>query len=716
MRNQTWNMPSAFIGHLGLVMAKNPANAKFFWNVFKDNFTQGLHSAQSALTTGDISTDDGKKRGFFEDAIRNSNNKVVKNFFRHYAIPGKLLKAGDVIISVPLEQVKKAEQLFNMIKKESNGELTNKQIREGVNDILAHTEERFVESSEKAFKEVGEFYGLSEKGINTIEDLKQKIKDLKAEKKSLNLFKRKEINKEIDFHKKIVLDYNLSITDNMDRDIYDNIQKSDIFSEDIKEYLDVKTVENTKDYARKWAQTASLLAHPKGTLGVAAHFIHEIAGAFPGSKFILLTFVNAPLNITNSLIDRSAFGFLRYGTSALRGRRGSIVSTPFLEKHRLEINSNPDEQRELIQRAITYTAMQVALLALGTLKYIDDDGEERKILDITGPRSDDFDGQIQKQDADNRKPYHVYMYGREIMNYKSSYLMPLFLPIGTINDYNELNIGKGKEGTMMKSITHVFLAYIYSIKDQSSLSSVNELYNGVRGSFKKAESSIDKEGEESSFIGNVTSFSAEKAVKIGRSLLFPNYILQANKDVRGLLEMDQKKAVEWHDYFIDDIPVLEDMFLADRTDHFGRTLPEEFSIPLIPFEKKGNEYVFNFVTDIKKNDKYYGSDLRHDYQNSNISNQTIKEYNYDEHGIAVSLKGERKLSKTEIEKLNTEVGKKLRKILDTETVDENGGKSTVLDELDKITDNEYYKKTKNKYRDTAKKMAIYELFYKKEEK
>ncbi len=671
IRNQKWNVPTALLNQMSIVALKNPKNAGFLAKTLLGLNEEGLNRV--GFRGGVVEASAAMKEGVAKSTeVRGQDvlSRLSKNykFLKFWTIPGRALQAGDVLFNVPLSEMKQAELLLREMKKQNRKQpkimrMSNEAIEAAVNEVMGYTSTRFQKAQEQAGKEVRKFYKIDE----ITKDNKQAFRD----------FRRR----------------TFEIMEETRAEVFEDTGS---ISDEMKENIDPDVIQGNIDFAKKWADTSTLLAHPKGTLGYVAHLANVLGRGVPASKYVILTFVNAPFNIANSLIDRSPLGFIRIGLSKVRGRRGSVISDKGVLEAGLEEELHPDEEREMYIKAIGYTMSSIALYSLTKLTYHDDEEDKDKpVLRITGPLALDFSEAKTIEKGTGLEPYTVYFMNRPVIKYKDLSYAPLFLPVGMLSDYDEFGAGKGEESTVTSRMAVAASAYMRLALDQTSFKSVNDLFSAV---FALGDYNDKGVLERSS------DFALKQGASIVKSTIVPNFVSQANNDVRALMGMDAKRAVEWHDYFYKDLPIFEEA-LPSNKDHLGRPVKDVFDIPLVPVRTREDEVLYQW-DEVTTSDPYYRTFVEKGYRPRYFTGRNLSGF-VDKDGEFI--KETIRISKTDLDELNERRG---QMVLDMMNIEVKKG-VTRFDEISNL-DDDSFKKAMNKMFSAATKRVKTDMFFEKQ--
>jgi hypothetical protein len=72
---------------------------------------------------------------------------------------------------------------------------------------------------------------------------------------------------------------------------------------------------------------------------------------------------------------------------------------------------------------------------------------------------------------------------------------------------------------------------------------------------------------------------AKSAASSTQAMFLPRVVPSTWKDIQGALLYDKKKATNFQEFLVNDLPFLEDMIVTKQYDHFGEPLKEEFFVP-----------------------------------------------------------------------------------------------------------------------------------------
>jgi len=547
LNNAQFNIWST-VAQTALLAVKNPIHARYLANQMLNAIPQGLKEGGNILKTGLKFGEPAKAESLAE---RRADKGV--GISHYYKLPVRLLRAGDAIFNTPIRAMKRAELLLE-IANNYNESLPKEQrkskaeIQADINDIVFNTTERKAEAYDQAVKDIQKLEG---KDVDLNDPKIQR--DIK-----LRQFEIMENSRPADKYADL----------NIDKDAVN---------------------EEAKDFANR----SLLLGKPVGSLGALSTVFHNLSEAWPISKFAVTTFVDVPLNLANMMIDKSPLGLARMALYEARGRRGVFTSREFADKNNIKLDLTPDQRKEAWLRAANYTAALVGVAGLAYTTYTDKNGKKRPILDVTADGTGDYRKNRALEQANGYKEYTADFMGYKF-NYKyNSILASILTPIGAVKDYeNYIDKNPATEKELVDKVAYGLVMHMAFTGNQANLQGWRDMFGTAPG----------KAIDEDNWSEKVKDWGAKSGGKILRNMVVPNFAIQANKDVKGLLDMADKKPTEAMDYLLKDVPFVESM-LTNKIDHLGRDVKSQFYLPvaLVPdkLNMSGNDPMYKMFVDKK---------------------------------------------------------------------------------------------------------------------
>jgi hypothetical protein len=218
-------------------------------------FATGWAEGREVLVNGAVSRfDKPGVRGMLE----NSNNR----FLALHKIPGRLLRAADIALTVPLYEAKQRELMYAYVKseaKKSGQKISDKEVEKRVVEYLSRTPDRVRTAEKTAAKDIEEVFG----------------KDWKDDKKATNAYRIR-----------------------------------------VSEIMEETRPAAVKEEAIQWAKRSLLTNEPRGIYKNLSTALKEI-GDVPGGK-IIIPFVDVMMNMVDKMIERTPIGFV----NVARGKKG----------------------------------------------------------------------------------------------------------------------------------------------------------------------------------------------------------------------------------------------------------------------------------------------------------------------------------------------------------------------------------------------------------
>lgn len=557
LNNTQFNIMSG-IAQTALIAEKNPGNAKFLAMKMLSNFPAALTHGANVLMSG---IKYGSKAAPESLAERRADKGPgVSHYFK---LPGRMLQAADAVFNTPIKAMKRAELLLKIADNYNRSlpeeqRKNKKELQADINDIMFQTTERKAQALEQAKKDI-----MNLEGANVDFSNKKIARDLK-----LRQFEIMETSRPEDKYLQYGIDY-----------------------------------DGVKQDAQNFANASLLQGKPVGSLGGVSTILETAAQVLPISRFAITTFVNVPLNLANMMIDKSPLGFIR----AIRGKRGIFISDEIAQKHGIKKELTADERKEAYIRAANYSAALLGVAALTGMMYTDDKGNKRRVLEVTGDGTGDYQKNkaLKFSTGGEFKEYTADFMGFQFSYKYNSILAPIFTPLGAMSDFEKYkDRNPEQEKAVYAKVLYGLQSYLQFVGDQANLQGFRDLFSS-----ESTRTSVD--------LNNDLEKNAEKFARSGgkilRNLLVPNFLIQANKDAKGLMEMADKKPVEWYDYTIKDVPLVESI-MRNRYDHYGRDIKSEFHLPVILVPDKLN---------IESKDPYYKMDIDHGYDPTFVKNKVV---------------------------------------------------------------------------------------------
>lgn len=247
LRNLQYNSITTAISQPFLLMEKAVLNKDFkavatHFKGLVDGIKKGIVEGGRVMTTG---------RSSRFDKVVAKNELERGKYIKPFVVPGRALKASDILFTDAAYNLKMAEMARQLVIKE-NPQYTNEQIGNAVNELLGNTPERKEAARIQAEKEMKDFYGddwKSKKGTAAINKIRQ------------------------------------------------------------FEIMEASIPQELKEAANKWSKKSLLTSRPTGVLGVIADTINSLNERLYVTKFVI-PFVNVPFNLVNAIIDRSPLGLI----------------------------------------------------------------------------------------------------------------------------------------------------------------------------------------------------------------------------------------------------------------------------------------------------------------------------------------------------------------------------------------------------------------------
>lgn len=633
LNNAQFNIMSG-IAQYALLAEKNPSHAKFLAMQMLSAFPEAMKKGSNVLMTG-------LKYGAEAKAESLAERRADKGpgISHYYKLPGRLLSASDVFFNTPVKAMKRAELLLKIADNYNKSlpkeqQKSRKEIEADVNDWMFNTTERKAQALEQAINDV---------------------KALEGESVNLN-------------NPKIARDVKLR-----QFEIMENSRPTD-------KTFGPGEFEAVKEQAQDFANAATLTNRPVGTAGAISTVLETASQSMPVSRFVITTFVNVPLNLANMMIDKSPLGFLRMASYEVLGRRGLFTTEKAAKERNFKVELTPDQRKEAYIKAANYSAALVGIYALTNMEYTDENGKKRPILEVTSDGTGDYQKNATMKNATGGeyKEYTADFMGFQFSYKYNSILAPVLTPIGAMKDFeNYKDKTPETEEELMSRLTYGFFSYTDFVMNQAALQGFRDLFKDQynRGSVDM-DDDIQKKSEKIAKVGG----------KLLRSLIVPNFALQANKDVKGLMELADKKPVQWYDYAIKDIPFVESI-MQNRYDHFGREVKSQFSLPILLVPEKLN---------IETEDPYYKMALEHKYTPTFVKDKVV-----------FDGENEIDLTPSQMEELNLKRGEfVLRKLQSREKIKD--GK-TYMEMLDDLNNEDFAEEMNKLYKDgeiAAKKQIV----------
>jgi len=507
---------------------RNPKYVSVLWNALKKGtFERGSAEARNVLATGYPKTGTVPKE---RDIMERIEKRGLARALMFYNYPGRALSAADAFLNYGLREMKTAELLINGLKEENkklprDQRKTNKQIEAEVNDLLSYTTLRRQRAEQQAMRETMKYYNLSNPVYTPGAD---------------GLYTR-------------------------DRDTGYSAEASRNFKRRVFELMEQERDSEVVAEAKDFADSSLVMGPPKGYAGIIANGIQTLFGAIPPLRVTVAPFVNVPLNVANHMIEYSPLGFITLAA----GKEANLVTDNVAHKFGVKKELSAERKKELLIKASVGTAILGAMYGLTGLTYTDDKGKKRPVLTVFADGTGDYNKNRELANTDVQFEEYTADFMGQKFSYKYSPFAPAFAAIGYWQDNERFKNGNDKAIAEKLSVElYKYMGYVF---DQASLTGIADLFN-VGNRYGNDDTQISAQIKES------LSRTGKRSL---RTLLFPNFIPQINTDVKGLLELDNKRAMEGWDEFNRGIPMLEQQ-LVSRHDQFGRPVKDRFNIPWLP--------------------------------------------------------------------------------------------------------------------------------------
>jgi hypothetical protein len=552
----------------GQMIAKDPKNAKFIAEkLFTAKGKKDLLSISLRKMGGWMGLRGMKQRDEADNAdiskllAENHPNKYMKGLGYWMQKSGRLLTAIDYATSMPAKYTKFADLMLADVKARGNKlsdgtKVSQKQAEAIVNEILGETTEAIESAMTQAEADITTMFPNEQ--INTKAKIPNKA-TIAYKNRVFEILEQKRMDRANDIKSKV--DW-----------------MADFTEDELAVY---------EKYASKYADKVSLMGTPNGSLGMVALGMKGVGQQAPILRFLQAApwFINAPLNLTNMLYDSIPLvGLSRAASFMIKGRRGLLVSDKAADQlglFRREDNERlyKEQRNSLLKRV---AALQVAsITGLMLAGFFDDDEEKDKYKTITdyikskgiymtGSLSVNPEKASAIEKATGLKPYFLYIDGKEVMSYRNNALLSVFGLTGNVLDSR--NFGNKEDEELLSSYVNGVGSTIAFINETSALRGFSDAI--------AAYFSIGKyEGATGSSVDRVMKSLAKSSASSLQATILPRVIPSTYKDIQGALLYDKKKATNFLEFMVNDVPFLEDMIVTKQYDHFGEPLKEEFFVP-----------------------------------------------------------------------------------------------------------------------------------------
>lgn len=560
MNNAQFNIWST-IAQTTLLAEKNPKNAPFLAMKLLNAIPQGLKEGGNIIRTGQKFGEQAKEETLAE---RKADKGIgVSHYLK---LPGRFLKAGDAIFNTPIRAMKKAELLMEVADNYNKSlpedkRMNRKELQASVNDIMFNTTERKAQALEQAQKDIQKLEG---------QDVDLNDPKIAADVK-LRQFEIMETTRPDDKYLKYGIDY-----------------------------------DGINEQAQDFSNRSLLQGKPVGTLGAVSTLMHTMADGLPISRFAVSTFIDVPLNLANMMIDKSPLGLVRMTAYEITGKRGLFTPKEWADRNNIKTDLTRDQRKEAWIRAVNYTGALVGVASLTGLTYTDDKGKKRKVLEVTTDGTGDYqkNKEIQTASGGEYKEYTADFMGYQFSYKYNSILAPILTPIGAVSDYEKYkDKNPEEEKHLLDRIGYGFMSYGLFVGNQANFQNLRDIFANTPG----------KPIDEDNISEEARDYLAKAGGKVIRGILVSNFAMQANKDVKGLMDLAEKKPTEAYEYMMKDVPFVESI-LQNRLDHFGREIKSQFHLPIALVPDKLN---------IKGEDPLYKLTLEKHYYPIFVTKKTV---------------------------------------------------------------------------------------------
>lgn len=322
------------------------------------------------------------------------------------------------------------------------------------------------------------------------------------------------------------------------------------------EVLEEKRPELVVKDANDFAATATFNTKPVGVLGQLANVLNTARTHLPAINYII-PFVNTILNVANEYMNYNPiFGYLRVAT-------GSYGFNPESKTYK---KLSQEERARIAMKATAGT------LAMAAVFLMDDPDDEDNWFEITANGYGDQQKNYELERSGWR-PWSIRI-GDKWMSYKNTPLAFVFAPVGYLKDAQRYT----KDSDAGEKAAIMALGSFKFLMEQSTLSSLSDFFSIFGSDDISRYESAFKKGQ-------------KLAENVGKSVIIPNAVTQTSRAVQDIADLPMKKANNFVDNIIRDLPVLRDN-LNNMYDAFGDPVVPKQLEKLTPFN----------VSDVDKDD------------------------------------------------------------------------------------------------------------------
>lgn len=299
LRNLKYNSTTVAMNQTLLLAEKALIKGNFseFFDIMSDGikaFAGGYYEAREILKDGQVSR-------FDNPGTQNELERSKNAFLKLHKLPGRALRASDIMFTVPLYDMKQRELMIQYVKneaKEAGEKVSKEEVNKRVLEYLSKTPKRLESAQKTAKGDIERVFGP---------------------------------NWESD--RKAVANYHIRLA----------------------EVMEQTRPESVKEEAISWAKRSLLTEKPRGFWGVIANMLNTAASAKIGTDKVYISaraivpFVNVMMNLADRMIERTPIGYV----NAIRGKKG-------VGEHSVELTK--DERTELFMKATNYTVMVGTLM------------------------------------------------------------------------------------------------------------------------------------------------------------------------------------------------------------------------------------------------------------------------------------------------------------------------------------------------------------------
>lgn len=583
-------------------------------NVFTDvELNRTINGAYSAVR-GNPKAAEAKTKGLsnIELEIRMMDSRIARIAARlSLTLAQRTLTASDAATTPLAAHVTKAQIFYEYIKNayESAGiPYTRYEITQQVNEILQPTQDAFSKALQQAYQETIQSELFQKAGI-----------PFPFTKPSISEFSTMSVKAKI-YNEWLMRTY--AIIDSQEAQRAQQIA----FNAGYLGSLDIlKDVEKIDDFVAKVVSEMTFLGTPRGSFGVPAEFVNSFNAKVPVLKYTNVTpmFANAAFNAMALFVKMApglnAAQLVKYSILKSRGRwfwnKGEEIDVNAIKKI---------DKQDMISVVASTSLLSVGVLSVMSMLRGDDEDERRRIFNRKGT----FITPVRLPDwlrALGYKPGTIYIDGAEVYNYRDGAFVGFFAPVAYID---AMNIGINTSATAKKPMLDNDPEFIeavgkYTMHLMATLVDNSMLRPTVDMAYElqKAINDNPDPGEgDAAKATRVKNVLLRNLASIPKNLIPKGRLLGELKNIADAVSGEPEKTTlpsDFYNFFRTGTAFENWADVSNRTDWFGRPVPESMKVPLI-----NSIYGFFFEND-KPSDPYITLFLEKNYVPKSIPSEKM---------------------------------------------------------------------------------------------